>query len=324
MSGIGPIHWQHYTHEQLWQIVEQADPETMFTEAEKLRKLADHLGDVTTQAHGVAQDVLGAWDGQAAGDAAGRITEFLGWADKTANTANSIAGLLSQYAHVLNRARLTMPVPPSASGTTSAQAADSKTEAVHVMEHYAGQSRDIYAQLGQHTFTAPPSGTGMPLPPPAPEPHPPVHQPPTPPSSQPDPTAPSSVTTTTPSDFTGTPGSLTGGMPGMPGLPGGGGLPGVGLPGAGSLAAGLTGSGVGSAILGPGAMSGVGDAEAAAGMAPGAGMAADEPAGWNGFAPMPGAGRAAGDQDGSHQDKYAQQSDVIGELPPAFPPVLGL
>jgi hypothetical protein len=38
---------------------------------------------------------------------------------------------------------------------------------------------------------------------------------------------------------------------------------------------------------------------------------------------MPG-GRAPGDQDGSHRNKYAKATDLVGELPPAFPPVLGL
>jgi hypothetical protein len=96
----------------MWRmVVDDADPATMFNEAEKLRRLAEHLGDITTLANAVAQDVLGAWDGQAATDA-GQITEFLHWADDTANTANTIAGLLSQYAHVVNRARLSMLASP--------------------------------------------------------------------------------------------------------------------------------------------------------------------------------------------------------------------
>ncbi|HEX5116271.1 MAG TPA: PPE domain-containing protein [Pseudonocardiaceae bacterium] len=175
-SGLGPIHWQHYTHQAMWRmVVDDANPAGMFDEAEKLQRLAEHLGEITTQAHAVAKDVLGAWEGQAAEGAAEQITAFLRWADDTANTTNHIAGLLGQYAHVLNRARLSMPYPVQAGGltqqgdtVTTAQAAASKTEAVHVMEHYATQSRDIYGQLGQHKFTAPPSNTGLPLPPPVP------------------------------------------------------------------------------------------------------------------------------------------------------------
>jgi hypothetical protein len=37
-----------------------------------------------------------------------------------------------------------------------------------------------------------------------------------------------------------------------------------------------------------------------------------------------GAGGRRGDRDGEHHDRYAGRPDLIGELPPAFPPVLGL
>ncbi|HEX4704458.1 MAG TPA: PPE domain-containing protein [Pseudonocardiaceae bacterium] len=320
--GLGPIRWQHYTHEQMWQMVENADPETMFTEGEKLRELANELGEATTLANRVAQDVLGAWDGQAANTAAGHINDFLTWADTTANTANNIAGLLSQYAHVVNRARLSMPYPvqagaltPQNQTATPEQAAASKTEAVHVMEHYASQSRTIYTELHQHQFTTPPSATGMPLPPPSPEPHPPVQPPPpapgstTPPSTTPSDAPPS----TTPSDFAG---SAAGGA--IPGIPAGG----VATGGPGIAAGG--GGVVGVSLPGPGAMSAVGARTAAEdGVARVAGAAVEEPAGWNGFAPMAGGGRRS-DEDAEHGDRYAGRPDLIGELPPAFPPVLGL
>lgn len=71
-------------------------------------------------------------------------------------------------------------------------------------------------------------------------------------------------------------------------------------------------------------MSGIGPVEPEVGMAPVAGAAMEEPAGWNGFAPMGALGRAPGDQDGTHQNKYGQESGLIGELPPTFPPVIGL
>jgi hypothetical protein len=58
------------------------------------------------------------------------------------------------------------------------------------------------------------------------------------------------------------------------------------------------------------------------GVAPVADAAVEEPAGWNGFAPM--AGGRRGDEDAQHRDRYAGRPDLIGELPPAFPPVLGL
>ena len=326
--GLGPIHWQHYTHEQMWQMVEAADPESMFTEAEKLWELAKELGDATTQANRIAQDVLGAWDGGAAQAAADRVTAFLNWADTTANTANNIADLLSQYSRVVNHARLTMPYPVQAGGltpqgqiATPQQATASKTEAVHVMEHYASQSRTIYAELHQHQFSAPPTDTGMPLPPPSPEPDPPAHQPPTPSpaSTTPPSTTPAAASlATTPSDFAGPVGDGT-----MPGIPAGGtaaGAPGIAGGMGGSPGGGMTGA----PFIGPGAMSAVGGMTAAEdGMVPAAGAAAEETAGWNGFAPMAGGGRT-GQEDAQHRDRYAQRHDLVGELPPAFPPVLGL
>jgi uncharacterized protein YukE len=47
-------------------------------------------------------------------------------------------------------------------------------------------------------------------------------------------------------------------------------------------------------------------------------------AGWGGFAPMGGAGGAGGGSDLDHRNRYGLRPDVIGELPEAFPPVLGL
>jgi hypothetical protein len=311
--GLGPIRWQDYPHEHMWQMLVQANPETMFTEAEDLRKLAEELGQVTTDAHAIAQDVFGAWNGQAAEDAANRIGEFLKWADQTANTANSIAGLLSEYAHVVNRARLTIPYPVSSGGMTPqgkvASPAESharKTEAAQVMEHYASQSRDIYARLHTHQFTAPPTGTGLPLPAPAPEPAPPVHQPPTthqPTTPSPDlaATTPSSVGATAPSGFVDGTGYGAGGLASgvVNGLPGGAAAP-----------------------IGPGGMSAVAAMDAEAAMARMAATAEGQ-AGWNGFAPMS-PGRGTGAEDDKHRDRFARQTDLVGELPPAFPPVLGL
>jgi hypothetical protein len=53
-----------------------------------------------------------------------------------------------------------------------------------------------------------------------------------------------------------------------------------------------------------------------------AGAAAAEEGGWGGFAPMGGGARS--ERDGDHRDRYAGKPDLFGELPPAYPPVLGL
>jgi hypothetical protein len=115
--GIGPIRWQDYTHQHMWNMLMAANPEAMFQEAEKATKLANEMGDITDVAHAIAQDVVGAWSGDAADSAAASITEFLQWADHTANTVNKVAGLLSQYAHVVNDS--TAPPPDNATTTTS-------------------------------------------------------------------------------------------------------------------------------------------------------------------------------------------------------------
>jgi hypothetical protein len=309
----------------MWRmVVDDADPATMFDEAEKLRGLAERLGEITTMAHGVAQDVLGAWEGDAAANAAGQMTEFLRWADDTANTANNVAHLLGQYAHVVNRARLSMPYPSEAGGltpqghtATAAQEKASKTEAVHVMEHYAGQSRDIYAQLHNHRFTAPPSGTGGSVPPPAPEPHAPVHQPPTDIGV----TTPSAVSTST------TPSGFVGSAAGIPGAPSGGSAgTAAGTPSpAGIMSGGLPpDAGAARTIFGPRAASGLGAAQTATGRTSAAGAVAEEPEESRGVTPLPPGSRARGDQDGNHRNRYGQKVDLIGELPATAPPVIGL
>jgi hypothetical protein len=307
--GIGPIRWQDYTHQHMWNMLMAANPEAMFQEAEKATTLANEMGDITDFAHAIAQDVVGAWSGGAADNAAASITEFLQWADHTANTVNKVAGLLSQYAHVVNRARLSIPAPVD--GQTATQAAGAKTHAEHVMEHYTSQSRTIDGELAQHQFPAPPGATGLPLPAPEPtrQPHPePPHQP------THDSTAPPLDTTTT-TTSSAMPASQSGGALSGGALSGPGGI--------GGTAGGSPDGAVANGLLGDPGMSAVGATEAETGLARMAAAAEGQAAGWSGFAPTPPV-RSTDDGDGEHRDRYSGRPDLIGELPPAFPPVLGL
>jgi hypothetical protein len=129
-----------------------------------------------------------------------------------------------------------------------------------------------------------------------------------------------------------------GGVPGSGGVLGAGGVLGGGLPGTGSGAmsgavggvlSGGAGAGVGP-LAGARVMSGFGplsgaEEETAASMRMSAANAAGlaEEGGWAGFPPMGAGGRRSG-EDGEHRDQYAGKPDLVGELPPAYPPVLGL
>jgi hypothetical protein len=322
------IRWENYSHQEMWHMVESADPAGVFTHAGNAKDFAEVMGLVTDAAHKVAQDLVGAWSGDSAEHAANAISEFVTWADETANTASQIGKLLDQYAHVLNRAKLTMPYPveagkptPNGSIATPEQASASKTHAVEVMEHYATQSEQIYTELHSHQFSAPPTGTGLPLAPPSTEPT----LPPAPrpshrqPASLTDPTA-APGNSTTLSDFAG---PLSGGVlapaPGLPDLGGvmNGGVLG-GAPAAGGAVAGFGGL--------PG-MSGIGSAaEGEAALAKSAGAAEGTPAGEE-FAPMAPPGARGRDRDGERRRKYglpATESELIGEPAESWPSVFGL
>lgn len=222
---------------------------------------------------------------------------------------------------------------------TAQQAAKAKSKAVQVMRHYEQQSAAVHHNMP--TFTKAPKLPGLvskgPAPsPPPPPPPPPRH--PLPPRRGPGPgpgpgptpgptptptggtstTVPSSVGSTTPSGFVG-PGGALGGV-------GGGGV-GVGMPGGVGLVGPVGGAAGLGAASGPAVSGAVAGQGAAAGLAGTAGELAEEEAGqggWNGFAPMMGGGARGGDRDGEHRDKYAGEPDIFGDLPPAFPPVLGL
>jgi hypothetical protein len=209
-----------------------------------------------------------------------------------------------------------MPKPVGATATPD-QTHATKAMAVAVMHRYEDASRQAYH--GMPTFTKPPRVPGVSVPPPASPPQPtPIVSPP-PPARQPVPTDPTTTTSsvtipassvTTPSDFVG---PAAGGI----------GATGFGVPGglAGGVSGGLAGGA--AAVPQPGAVSGAGMLAVTEGQLSAMTAAEAQQAGWSGFAPM-GAGGRPGEQDGEHRDRYAGRPDIFGDLPPAFPPVLGL
>jgi hypothetical protein len=217
---------------------------------------------------------------------------------------------------------------------TAAQADAKKTEAVKVMRHYEHASAAAYH--GLPTFPKPPKMAGLPTttpasePPPVVTPEPPVLSPPVGPVNPHDPAGlgenpvpgVQQSGSTTLSGFAGPVGPGAGGVIGGQGGIGGigGGIGTAGLPG---LSGAVAGAGPASAAASPvGAFAA--DTEAQLGRMAGAEAAAEGEGGWTGFGPMGQGGGRGFDRDGEHRDRYAGKPDLFGELPAAYPPVLGL
>jgi hypothetical protein len=337
---LGHVPWANYSHEQLWHMVMSADPAALLRRSEHLNTVATDLGRNAEDVRGMLDRLLATWSGGTADQVAAVVRPVLQWMAESAGTGTEVAARLGHFAETINRARDEMPYPvhnqvldAAANGqtvsvantpddtqlikqiaahttATPAQAHAAKAKAVEVMHRYDHASAQAYH--GMPTFTKPPAVLGVTVPHPTPPPQPPPIHPP-PPVRQPPPIGSTTTTSsvTTPSDFTG---SAAGGATGFGGP---GGL-------AGSAAGGLAGSvGGGASAALPGAVSGAGMVAATEGELAAMNAAQAEQAGWSGFAPM-GAGGQRGAQDGEHRDRYAGRPDLIGELPPAFPPVLGL
>jgi hypothetical protein len=355
---LGGIQWDQYNHQAMWDMVESADPKDLLNRADELDTLAKRMGDNVNAAYQSMQKLMSTWSGPAADQSASVVQPLLDWASGAATTGSQIAGRLGHYAEALNRARLAMPAPVDATqldavangGTatvgpldmnapeltamangdtaTQAQADAAKAKAVEVMQRFEEESASAYH--GMPTFSRPPKSGNFPSPEPAPEPPiPPVS--PAPPRPTPPPvTPPTSTDPKTPPPGSGASSSTSASdYAGPSGVDLGTGASLV--PGTGVGVASGAGSGIGSGVIGvtglgsgTGPLSAVG--EEAATQRAGA-LAAEEAAAqgeWSGFAPMPMTGARSGDQDGEHRNDYGQESNLIGDLPAAFPPVLGL
>jgi hypothetical protein len=306
---LGHVPWSHYSHEQLWHMVMSADPARLHERAAHLDTLAARMGDAGRDAHNTLETLLSSWSGATADQVAAVVRPVLDWMAATATTGTEIAARLGQFAAAANRAREEIPAPVTGAATPD-QAHAAKTTADHVMHRY--EQASVQAYHGMPTFTKPPTVPGVHVPPPVAPPRPAQIQPPVPPLPQQPVTSPTTTPSavTTPADFVGSASGATG----------------FGAPGgmAGGVVGGVAGGAAGGATAAlPGAVSGAGMAAATEGQLAAMTAAEAESAGWSGFAPM-GAGGRRGDRDGEHHDRYAGRPDLIGELPPAFPPVLGL
>ncbi len=301
---LGHVPWSHYSHERLWHMVMSADPAELHRRATHLDTLATNIGKASDDAHRTLEKLLSTWSGATADQVAAVVRPVLDWMATTATTGSEIAARLGRFAEAANQARADMPTPVGTTATPE-QAHATKNKAVTVMHRYETASQ--HAIGGMPTFTQPPRVPGVSVPPPMPPPLPPRPVPPVPPKQPPVPTTPGTTTSsvTAPSDFVG---SSADGM-GATGFGGQSGLPG-----------GVAG---GPIVAQPGAVGGAGMLAATEGQLAAMTAAEAGQAGWSGFAPM-GANGRRGEQDGEHRDRYAGRPDIFGDLPPAFPPVLGL
>lgn len=338
--------WEKYNHQYLWLMVMRADPQGLMNRAYDLSGHAATMNRTVEDIQSRLQSLFSSWGGEAAQTAADKINPVLEWAYDSATKASDVANRLGEYARAINTARITMP-PPTDNGqvdavhsggsaeigdptmnyfelkaivnrqtATPTQAEASKDKAIQVVRVYEKASHT--ASKNMPTFTRPPGIGPFPPMPPSPEPQ---HRPDFPvthpgSSSQPS-AARQSVGATTLSSYVGPP-SGTGafGAPGGSGILGGLGSTG-GMPGAIGSGPGMSPvSGVGLLPNNPVAEEGQLDplvAEQAA---------AAEEAGWPGCMPMGAGGRS--NRDGEHRDRFSPHPDLIGELPPTYPPVLGL
>lgn len=349
---IGNVDWEKYNHQYLWLMVMTADPHHLMRHAHHLSDFASTTNKKIEEIQSNLQRIFSSWSGDAAKTAADKIGPVLEWAYSSATKASEIAHRLGEYATAINTARVDMP-PPTDYGqlnavhnggsaeigdptmnyfelkaiannhtATSADAAASKAKAIEVVRVYEQNSRKAYA--GTPTFTQPPKIPGIPSIPPSPEP--PSRRPLTltpMPTHDPTPVPPGPGATAQPVDATSLsgyvgPSSGTGAL----GVPGGSGM----LSGLGAVGGvpGAIGSGPGVSSLpgvgllpNPAVEEGQLDPLAAEQAA-----AAEGEAGWPGFMPAGAGGRST--RDGEHRDRFSLRPDLIGELPPTYPPVLGL
>ncbi|MFD9893619.1 PPE domain-containing protein [Amycolatopsis sp. NPDC059027] len=331
--SFGKINWAAYDHQQLWDMVQSSDPATMGTAAYRWAQLAVGVDTVTTNVHQTVQKLLMSWRGGSAVTAAESASKLTKWGAGACDTMRHVGDGLDQYTSALLDARNHMPEPvyysevrhfregydikagngPSAAILadqllddhlpTQRQASNAKAEAVRVMERYEAGSKHVHDKL-PHFTDAPEPVAGRPGGP-----------------------AQGAEQGTDRGSGTAPDGTVAASAVSVPGGE-------VGMTGSGSTIGSVpgggigTGSGVGSgSALGAGSTSGSGFGTAAASAAQG-GAAAARGAGPGGMGMYPGgmgAGRPGGSDDDEHTNRYAEQRglDLLDDLPPAYPPVLG-
>jgi uncharacterized protein YukE len=360
---FGKVNWNAYQHDQLYDMIKSADPGAMYERAGQWQSLATRIEDTTGKVQQAMQRVMGAWQGQAAVSSAESNTKLMTWAGDASQTANQVAQGMVTYTEAVERAQKHMPEPAFATaernfrhgytvvgtgGPSTAvllkqltsdgmvsfeQARARKAEAVHVMETYEAQSKDVHDTMPHFTDATPVTSDVPDRPAGSPG----TFDQSRPPGSGRDGGNGSGVgggsgvgvgvggagvgSSTSAAGFT-SPGI------GGPGGAGGGGLPGGGTSfGSGGLPGGLGSLGSGGSDVirnspGFGGLAGVGGVPVAGRGAFGAVAAGGRGAGTGAFGGMP-VGHAQGDEDKEHKNKYDLGIDFLDDLPPAYPPVFG-
>ncbi|MFD2416064.1 WXG100 family type VII secretion target [Amycolatopsis pigmentata] len=333
-KAFGKINWDAYTHPQLYDMVTTADPAAMGGAAHRWAQLALSSDSTTAEVHKTVQKLLLSWRGESAVRAADSASKLTRWAAEASSTMRGVGDGLDTYTSAVVEARNRMPEPVyysaerhfrqgydvKESGPAAAVLADqllddhlptrtqadrAKAEAVRVMEQYESTSKGVHDTLP--AFADAPEATS------------------------------GSADGTDGSGEAGADGRRGGTVASgfaadVPGsdLPGGGGYGSAGGAGYGSGYGAGAGAGIGAGGLSAGgkALGALGASEGMPGAPGQPGMVAGAPgargaAGGAGMYP-PGAGQR-NDEDGEHHNRYAEDMgiDMLEDLPPAYPPVLG-
>ncbi|MGA6164656.1 PPE domain-containing protein [Amycolatopsis magusensis] len=353
---FAPVNWQVYEHRQLWDMIKSAEPGSLGEVAHDWGRVAKNVDQATEDIRRTVQKLMYSWRGPSAAKAAESVSALTTWAARVSGQAHQVGGGLDAYTSAIVEAQHKMPEPvhyhaerwfrhgydvKALDGPqglymmdlllddhlpTKKEATEAKAEAVRVMKQYESASKGVHSGLPQPFDAAPAVAV------PDAEPAPPAVAAP---EESPSPSAPAPVVPAVPEDgpldtsthaaglvpgggSTTVPGPVSGG-PGVGG-PTVGVVPGAGA--AGGVAAGMPGPGVGGGVAGiPGGPRGGG----VAGTGPGlAGGGARGGGGGLGSAFYPPQGQGAGrEEDKEHRVRWADGLDLMDDLPPAYPSVLG-
>ncbi|WP_236790970.1 PPE domain-containing protein [Amycolatopsis sp. GM8] len=331
-ASFGKINWAAYEHRQLWDMIHTADPAALGSAAHSWAALAVQVDSATAEVHKTVQKLLLSWRGDSAVQAASSASKLTAWAAEASAGVREVGDGLDTYTNAIVNARNHMPEPVyysaerhfregydvKASGPDAAVLADqllddhlptqretdrAKAEAVRVMDRYEAASKGVHDKLPSFTdapevVTGDQPGWGV---------EPPAAQAPGGSGDSHDGTSASAATGVPATGGFGSGASGFGaGAGSVPGVSGGAGGAGLGA-----------GSSVGSGALPTGPAGPGGAAAAAAAGARGGGGA--------GMMMPPGAAGRQGEDAGEHHNRYATDSglDLLDDLPPAYPPVLG-
>ncbi|MCX2951587.1 PPE domain-containing protein [Lentzea sp. NEAU-D7] len=353
----GTIRWDAYTHQQMWDMVHAADVPGMSVRSAQWKELAPGLRGTSRSVQDVVNRLTSSWRGPSAELAAQAASALTSWGETVGDSSERVARGLENYTTVLQETKRRLPEPvhywaerhfregydvkvvdgPQGLNLleqltddhmpTKAEARNAKAEAVAVMQVYESESRNTRSTLPVFDTAPPVTQPPAPVSPPPPvdvprEPTPEVTPAPVKPVPVPDgrPPVDDDSTMVAAVGPTGAPQGTTGfGTTTGFGAPAGG-VHGTaaGMPG--GSASGLQGTGPGvpggaAGVLGQ--QGGRGVVAGLSGRGPGAVPAA------GGYGMMPPAAGANGEEDRHHTNRYAERMDLLDDIPPGAPPVLG-